>query len=98
MVLGANGGLDYIKVCPARSTFHLTYMEVADGAGVFRGHYDAFLPGESVAISVPQDGRCFWSALVVLQEGCSLELWVRPRMANGVAADLQRAEVEVAAA
>ena len=34
----------------------------------------------------------------MLQEGCSPELWVRPRMANGVAVDLQRAEVEVAAA
>jgi hypothetical protein len=110
-VLGADGGLMYTNVkgsgsaARSRSTrevVHMMYIEVADGAGVYKGHYDLLLPETGATISVPQDGRCFWHCIAA-RSGETTE-WLVRRTPTGLAAtpsgfpdvDRQQREVEAA--
>jgi hypothetical protein len=92
-VLGAHGGFMYTNVkgsgsaARSRSTrevVHMMYIEVADGAGVYKGHYDLLLPETGSAISVPQDGRCFWHCIAA-RFGDTSE-WLVRRTPTGLAA------------
>ena len=74
----------------------LLYIEVADGAGRFKGHYDLLLEGpggEALTVQVPQDGRCFWHSLCAEHHGH--KAYVVQRKANGVPTDVDRFLEEV---
>ena len=97
-VMPGTGGLMYTTT----KIVHMMYIEVSDAAGHFRGHYDLYLPHSQNVVSVPQDGRCFWSSIAAHAHPGSA--WAVPRLANGVArsasgsVDIDRNAAEIQAA
>ena len=92
------GGRAYVQDgdgCMWRRRLHqrarLIYVEIEDGAGVAKGHFDAVLAG-GYTITLPRNGRCFWHGLCASQDPSEYRT---ERSAGGAAVDAEKAQAEI---